>query len=279
MLLAAALAHAEQTSNLEPLTSNPALTFAHAAFTLLGVTIAAALAYGLWVSRHLAALPDVGALLAHRGVGDYTLSMSSLFDLTGPSFAALRLPAGLALAAFAIGPAAAWILRTQRRHLAATSAIALHLGGLPGCRAHRLRALCPRCSRRRTLPSASSSSRPAAPSRATTPCCSSAIRPTAPRSPSTSTVRSISPRFLVDGRSSSMLFGSTFPDAQGLFLTPADLLAEWGSRPRKLLRAAGAPRRCGPAARRATGRPAGNRRQGSHHGPSFGLRFGRGAVG
>jgi len=36
---------------------------------------------------------DIGTLLAHRGVGDYTLSMSHLFDLTGESFAALRLPA------------------------------------------------------------------------------------------------------------------------------------------------------------------------------------------
>jgi hypothetical protein len=43
------------------------------------------------------------------------------------------------------------------------------------------------------------------------------------------------PALLVDGRSSSMLFGSTFPDAQSLFLTPADLLAQWGAGPRKLL--------------------------------------------
>ena len=32
-----------------------------------------------------------------------------------------------------------------------------------------------------------------------------------------------------------MLFGSTFPDAQPLFLTPAQLLAQWGTGPRKLL--------------------------------------------
>ena len=43
------------------------------------------------------------------------------------------------------------------------------------------------------------------------------------------------PALLVDGRSSSMLFGSTFPDAQHLFLTPAQLLAQWGTGPRKLL--------------------------------------------
>jgi hypothetical protein len=32
-----------------------------------------------------------------------------------------------------------------------------------------------------------------------------------------------------------MLFGSTFPDSQGLFLTPAELLAQWGTGPRKVL--------------------------------------------
>jgi hypothetical protein len=32
-----------------------------------------------------------------------------------------------------------------------------------------------------------------------------------------------------------MLFGSTFPDAHGLFLTSAELLAQWGQGERKLL--------------------------------------------
>jgi hypothetical protein len=40
---------------------------------------------------------------------------------------------------------------------------------------------------------------------------------------------------LVDGRSTSMLFGSTFPDAPPLFLTPTQLLAQWGTGPRKIL--------------------------------------------
>jgi len=40
---------------------------------------------------------------------------------------------------------------------------------------------------------------------------------------------------LVDGRSTSMLFGSTFQDAPHIFLTPTQLLAQWGSGPRKIL--------------------------------------------
>ena len=40
---------------------------------------------------------------------------------------------------------------------------------------------------------------------------------------------------LVEGRSSSMLFGSTFPDTPSIFLTGADLVRQWGTGPRKLL--------------------------------------------
>jgi len=41
--------------------------------------------------------------------------------------------------------------------------------------------------------------------------------------------------YLVDGRSTSMLFGSTFPDVPHIFLTPEDLLQRWGNGPRKIL--------------------------------------------
>ena len=40
---------------------------------------------------------------------------------------------------------------------------------------------------------------------------------------------------LVDGRSSSMIFGSTFPDAPHIFLTHDDLLKIWDTGQRKLL--------------------------------------------
>ena len=86
---------------------------------------AAALGWGLWDSRNLPFVADIGTLLAHRGVGDYTLSMSHFFDLTGPSFAALRLPAVLAAIALLIGPAVGWLLRLKEKHLAATISVAL----------------------------------------------------------------------------------------------------------------------------------------------------------
>jgi 4-amino-4-deoxy-L-arabinose transferase-like glycosyltransferase len=126
ILIAAALVRAEQPhAASEAPIFRRWLTFAHATFTLIGLAVAITLAIGLWTSRHLPFVPDIGELLAHRGVGDYTLSMSHLFDLTGPSFAALRLPAALAALAFAIGPAIAWVMRTKRHHLAATTTVAL----------------------------------------------------------------------------------------------------------------------------------------------------------
>jgi 4-amino-4-deoxy-L-arabinose transferase-like glycosyltransferase len=234
MLIAAALARAEQTMSPQPATLNPVFTLAHAALTAIGLAIAAALAYGLWTSRNLSFVPDIGALLAHRGVGDYTLSMSSLFDLTGPSFAALRLPAFLALVAFAIGPAVAWLLRARRYHLAATTAIAV-TSAIFLIAAHiALGRFAPMLSSQDMAARIESLEAGGAISRRNTvllfgdQAYGSSLgfylnRPLG------------EPVRLVEGRSSSMLFGSTFPDAHGLFLTSAELLAQWGQGERKLL--------------------------------------------
>jgi hypothetical protein len=101
------------------------LTGAQAVFAVVGVLAAAALAWGLWDSRHLPYVADIGTLLAHRAVGNYTLSMSHLFDLTGPSFAALRLPAVMAAITLLIGPAIGWLLRLKEKHIAATVSVAI----------------------------------------------------------------------------------------------------------------------------------------------------------
>jgi 4-amino-4-deoxy-L-arabinose transferase-like glycosyltransferase len=101
------------------------LTGAQAVFTVIGVSAAFTLAWGLYTSRNLPFVPDIGTLLEHRGVADYTLSMSHLFDLTGPSFAALRLPAGIALLTLLIGPAVGWLLRLRGKHIASTVSIAV----------------------------------------------------------------------------------------------------------------------------------------------------------
>jgi hypothetical protein len=109
----------------QPLLSIAWLTGAQAVFAVVGVLSALALGWGLWESRHLPFVSDIGTLLAHRDVGDYTLSMSHLFDLTGPSFAALRLPSLLAMVALLVGPAAGWMLRVKGKQIAATISVAL----------------------------------------------------------------------------------------------------------------------------------------------------------
>jgi 4-amino-4-deoxy-L-arabinose transferase-like glycosyltransferase len=136
ILIAAVLADVEEKRGLDggpdsgpnsvrPLLSTAWLTGAQAVFTVIGVASAATLAWGLWDSRRLPYVADVGTLLAHRAVAGYTLSMSHFFDLTGPSFAALRLPAVLAAVALLIGPAVGWLLRLKGKHLAATISVAL----------------------------------------------------------------------------------------------------------------------------------------------------------
>ncbi len=128
ILIAGVLANIEERRGPDegkPLLSTRWLSWAQAVFAVVGVAAAAALAWGLWESRHLPYGADIGKLLAHRDVGDYTLSMSHFFDLTGASFAALRLPAALAAVALLIGPAVSWLLRVRRKHLAATTTLAL----------------------------------------------------------------------------------------------------------------------------------------------------------
>ncbi|NYF81300.1 ArnT family glycosyltransferase [Granulicella arctica] len=229
ILLTHALVRAEDASAVDK-HSRLWINIAHATFTVLGAAIFAALAYGLWTARHEAFVPDIGDLLAHRGVGDYTLSMSHLFDLTGKSFAALRLPAAIAALAFAFGPALAWILRRQRRHLAATGMLALtstvfliaaHIALIrfgPMLSSQTIAAKIQQLEDNNTI-----------------------SRDSVVMLYGDQAFGSSIPFYLgkdvdlVEGRSTSMLFGSTFPDAPPIFLTNADLLAGWGKGDRKLL--------------------------------------------
>jgi 4-amino-4-deoxy-L-arabinose transferase-like glycosyltransferase len=239
ILIAAALAHAEQTTSAPtpggplhpaPYSLPPAFKIAHATFTILGLAIALTLAYGLWTSRHIAFVPDIGGLLAHRNVSNYTLSMASLFDLTGPSFAALRLPATLAAIAFLFGPSAAWFLRSKKQHLAATTTIAL-TSALFLIAAHIAFArFAPMLSSKnfaetiQQLEATHSISRDNKVLLYGDQAYGSSIPFYLGREVS-----------LVDGRTTSMLFGSTFPDAPPIFLTPQDLQNTWGKGERKLL--------------------------------------------
>jgi 4-amino-4-deoxy-L-arabinose transferase-like glycosyltransferase len=228
-LTTAALARSERLYD-EDSSSRRWITFAHATYTVIGIAAAIALGYGLWSSRNLPFVPDIGELLAHRGVGDYTLSMSHFFDLTGPSFAALRLPAAIAALAFAIGPAVAWWLRTKRRHFASTTAIAftsavfLVAAHIAFVRFGPMLSSANLAQKIQQLEDNHAISRDNQVLLYGDQAYGSSIPFYLGRIV-----------YLVDGRSTSMLFGSTFPDAPPIFLTDDDLVRNWGIGERKIL--------------------------------------------
>ncbi len=229
LLIAATITRAEQTFATDA-SVRRLIAFAHAALCLLGLAIALSLSYGLWASRHLPYLEDIGTALAHRGVGAYTLSMSSFFDLTGPSFAALRLPALLAAITFALGPAIAWTLRGQRRHLAATTAIAFTSGAFLFAAHLALARFAPMLSSQNLAAKIQQLE------------AASVLSPDdqlmlfGDQAYGSSIPFYLGRQvYLVNARSSSMLFGSTFPDCPLVFLNGPQLRAEWGKGPRKIV--------------------------------------------
>ena len=201
------------------------LEVSQALFALVGVGVAVTLAYGLWESRHLPYIADIGALLAHRDVGGYSLSMSHFFDLTGPSFAALRLPALLAACTLLVGPTLAWRMRARKQHLSATFSTAMTAAMFLVAAHIALVRFQPMLSSRAM---ANTINRVAAPD--------DMLLLYGDQSYGSSILFYTQRRgYLVNGRTSSMLWGSYYPDAPHIFLDDAELLGMWGHGPRKFL--------------------------------------------
>jgi hypothetical protein len=221
LLTAGALARAEEY----PGTPRGWLNACHAIFAAFGVVVAAALAYGLWLARGLPFVPDVGTLLAHRDVAGYTFSMSHFLDLTGPSFAALREPAAIAAAAFLAGPLVAWLLRKRGHHLEATISVAF-TGAIFLVAAHiALVRFEPILSSRAIADTINHFAQP-----------QDRLLLYGDQSDGSSVIFYTDRRaLLVDGRRSTLLWGSYYPDAPHIFLSDADLQAMWGKGPRNFL--------------------------------------------
>jgi 4-amino-4-deoxy-L-arabinose transferase-like glycosyltransferase len=203
------------------------LTAGHAALAVIGIAAASALGYGLWSSRALPSGSDIGALLAHRDVAGYTLSMSHLFDLTGPSFAALRLPAGLAAAALLAGPLMAWGLRRQRHHFEATVSVAF-TGAVFLIAAHIALVRFEPMLSSRVMADTINHITKAEPD-------ATLILYGDVADGSSILFYTQRPALLVNGRVSSVLWGSNYPDAPRRLISDADLLALWGTGPRRFL--------------------------------------------
>ena len=211
------------------------LTGAQAVFAIAGVLAATALGWCLWESRHLPFVADIGTLLAHRDVGGYTLSMSHFFDLTGPSFAALRLPAAMAAITLLIGPAVSWFLRLRHKHLAATTTLALTCA---------LFLVAAHIAFARFEPMLSSKQLADVIVQKGSPADSFIIY--GDQSDASSVVFYThnflgKPAYLVfepcspHGTGSSLLWGSCYPDAPKIFLSEDQLSKEWGTGARKWL--------------------------------------------
>ncbi len=211
------------------------LTGAQAVFAIAGAVAAVALGICLWESRDLPFVADIGTLLAHRDVGGYTLSMSHFFDLTGPSFAALRLPAAMAAITLLIGPAVSWFLRLRRKHLAATTTLGLT------CAVFLVAA---HIAFARFEPMLSSKQLADVIVQKGSPADSFIIY--GDQSDASSVVFYThnflgKPAYLVfepcspHGTGSSLLWGSCYPDAPKIFLSEDQLSKEWGTGERKWL--------------------------------------------
>jgi len=209
------------------------LTGAQAVFAVAGVLAAVALGWGLWVSRGLPYVADIGTLLAHRDVGGYTLSMSHFFDLTGPSFAALRLPAALAAVTLLVGPAVGWLLRLKGQHLAATVSIALTAAVFLVAAHIAFARFEPMLSSKQLADTIVSEGSPA-----------DSFIIYGDQSDASSVIFYThdflrKPAFVVEeqcsphGEGSSLLWGSCYPDAPKIFLSDDELSKLWGSGERK----------------------------------------------
>src|ERR1700677_3471064 len=203
------------------------LSGAQLAVAAVGAAAGIALGGGLWSSRGLPASSDIGALLAHRNVAGYTLSMSHFFDLTGPSFAALRLPAGLAAAGLLLGPLGALVLRRRGHHFEATVSVAFTSAVFLIAAHIALVRFEPMLSSRAMADTINHIAKGG--SDATLILYGDVAHG------SSLLFYTQRQALLVNGRLSSVLSGSNYPDAPHVLISDADLLALWGNGPRRFL--------------------------------------------
>jgi 4-amino-4-deoxy-L-arabinose transferase-like glycosyltransferase len=195
------------------------------AYAAIGMVAGGALMAGLWASRNRPFVSDIGTVLAERNVGNYTLSMSHFFDITTDSFAALRLPAALAALAFIAGSLVALWLRARRRNSASTWAVACATG---------LFFVAAQLALIRFGPFLSSQQLAQVIARQATP--TDKVMICGDQAYGSSLLFYLRRRiYLVNGRTTSMWFGSQFPDAPAIFLGDADLARLWNEHDRLFL--------------------------------------------
>ncbi len=116
------------------------------ALASVGALIAVILGAMLWVSRGIASTSDISSLLQSHPTSFYRVAMSDFMDLTPQSFADLRHQALAALIVVLVGFLGAWVLRRQKRALAANIIMACALGAFFFCANWALGVFTPRLS-------------------------------------------------------------------------------------------------------------------------------------
>ena len=192
---------------------------------LVGIAAGLVLLAVLWKSRHLPFEPDIGNVLAKHNMETDTLSTSHVLDLSYESFAALRLPAALAAATLLITPGLSLWLRFRRRHYVATWTMVLGMTLFLIAAHIALARFGPYLSSRDLAQKIAAQENPG-----------DRVMIYGDQAFGSSLLFYLQrPIELVEGRTTSMWFGSTFPDAPKIYLSNADLQKAWSENDRIFL--------------------------------------------
>ncbi len=192
---------------------------------IVGLAAGATLLMMLWESRNLPFEPDIGNVLATHNMDTDTLSTSHMLDLSYASFAALRLPAILAAFALLVAPLLSLVLRFWRRHYAATWAMAVGMAVFLVAAHIALGRFGPYLSSKQLAQEIAARAR-----------TEDRVMIYGDQAFGSSLLFYLQrPVELVEGRTTSMWFGSTFPDAPKIYLTDADLQRDWNGPNRVFL--------------------------------------------
>jgi len=220
LLLADAVSREEQKN------SHSRWLFALSAILATVCLVAAGtLVAGLWQSRSMPYVSDIGTVLAKHDLSEDTLSMSHMLDLTGQSFAALRLPAILAVLAWTIFPIAMLVFRIRGKQITATVSMALGMTVFLVAAHIALVRFGPYLGSQALATTIQQQIRPG-----------ERIMIYGDQAFGSSLLFYTGQRIeLVNGRTTSMWFGSTFPDAPQIYLEDSDMVRVWDSPTRTFL--------------------------------------------
>ena len=192
---------------------------------IIGVAASLVLFTVLWKSHHLPFEPDIGNVLAKHNMDTDTLSTSHVLDLSYESFAALRLPAVLAAVTLLIAPVLSFVLRIRRRHYAATWTMALGMAVFLVAAHIALGRFGPYLSSKDLALKIAAAERPG-----------DRVMIYGDQAFGSSLLFYLErPVELVEGRTTSMWFGSTFPDAPKIYRSDDDLKTDWAKNDRIFL--------------------------------------------